>query len=575
MSHQISFVSVGFLLNVVVLANTTPSVELKYSFGEPVGDRCIGLLGDSCPTWMEPLHSDPNCCVCSRGIGEAVLCYAGNVSLESGFCMTYDSTDNTTYLAECPYSEDISITYHNLPRNRSELNQGMCHPLKRRGRVCGRCKPGYGPAVFSADVNCYRCSGPYHGWLLYFVFELVPVTIIFWFIMIFQCRGSQGSINGFLFFSQMAVYVYLFHLPEGSYPFGHTSLIVIRVFQVVYGLSNLDFFRQVVPPFCISENVTGLTMIALFYVAVVYLILLSVLSYVLIEMHARNCRLLVWLWRPLHKYYVKICRNVNPQTTLIDAFAMSLVFSYSRLLFISSALLHPTKLVTPEGKGEKLAPYFDGSIDYFSPHHLPYVLLSTCVIIVFNILPIVFLCVYPTKAFQKLLGVSCLKKFERVLRTFADAFQGCYRNGTDGKCDCRYFAGFYLLLRLITCVGNLIGAPRFMWVFPCVIFLITALLFANIRPYRNDIYNTMDSIWFSLGTAYTVCQVVIVASGVESSRHYQITLQIMLGIPLAYIVCYILHVYYCIRRSRGQHSESEDTAGVRGDQEYRLLEETA
>ena len=84
---------------------------------------------------MEPLHSDPNCCVCSRGIGEAVLCYAGNVSLESGFCMTYDSTDNTTYLAECPYSEDISITYHNLPRNRSELNQGMCHPLKRRGRV--------------------------------------------------------------------------------------------------------------------------------------------------------------------------------------------------------------------------------------------------------------------------------------------------------------------------------------------------------------------------------------------------------------------------------------------------------
>ena len=119
----------------------------------------------------------------------------------------------------------------------------------------------------------------------------------------------------------------------------------------------------------------------------------------------------MWLWRPLHKYYVKICRNVNPQTTLIDAFAMSLVFSYSRLLFISSALLHPTQLVTPEGKGEKLAPYFDGSIDYFSPQHLPYVLLSICVIIVFNILPIVFLCVYPPH-FRNCLETHALKSLK-------------------------------------------------------------------------------------------------------------------------------------------------------------------
>ena len=34
-----------------------------------------------------------------------------------------------------------------------------------------------------------------------------------------------------------------------------------------------------------------------------------------------------------------------------------------------------------------------------------------------------------------------------MLRTFADAFQGCYKDGTVGTQDCRWFSGVHLLVR--------------------------------------------------------------------------------------------------------------------------------
>ena len=67
---------------------------------------------------------------------------------------------------------------------------------------------------------------------------------------------------------------------------------------------------------------------------------------------------------------------------------------------------------------------------------------------VFAILPTLLMLLYPTRTFQKCLnccGLRCLP-----LHIFMDAFQGCYKNGTDGTRDYRYFAGLYLLFRFLT-----------------------------------------------------------------------------------------------------------------------------
>ena len=50
--------------------------------------------------------------------------------------------------------------------------------------------------------------------------------------------------------------------------------------------------------------------------------------------------------------------------------------------------------------------------------------------------------------------LGCLKIRWHALHIFADVFQGCYKNRTDGTNDYRYFAAFYLILRIIILLLN-------------------------------------------------------------------------------------------------------------------------
>ena len=53
---------------------------------------------------------------------------------------------------------------------------------------------------------------------------------------------------------------------------------------------------------------------------------------------------------------------------------------------------------------------------------------------------IILLFLYPCRCFHLRL---------LPLHAFVDAFQGCYKDGTNGTRDCRYFAGLQLVLRLL------------------------------------------------------------------------------------------------------------------------------
>ena len=562
--------------------------EPKVSNGQDRNDDSEVAGYTNCPTWTLPVANSLGRCKCGSTLGGIVKCDPEtlNISVQVGYCITYDPVKNETYAAQCPYdfnSYSKTEKYTPIPHSPFELNSAMCGSLNRQGRACGECKPGHGPGVFSADFKCYRCSGSYHGWGLYLLFELFPITLLFLFIMLCHYRCTAASINGFLFFSQLIVAIYQFYPPDGSYPFGNTSNNIIRFYLIIYGFWNLDYFRQVVPPFCVSEHITGLYMNALLYVAVFYLLLLTLLAYVLIEMHARSYRVVVCLWRPFHKYYVKVHRNVNPRNSLIDAFTTSLILSYSRLMLVSFNLLHPLTLYIPDGsKVKKSAVYYDGSIDTFSHQHVPFVVLSLTVLFIFNLLPAVFLFVYPMKLFQKILGKS--RKCTQVLHPLADNFQGCYRWGTNDKWDYRCFAGLYMILRGAVFIGHITRGPPASWLLPGLIFSILALLFANLRPYRNDIFNTVDSLLFASMVIFTVCQAIITTSGVENTLHYEIITQLIIAVPLIYITGFIFHRYiaaplnrrFCQRERQEREGEfvSEPSAGaVGGDLPYRMLEE--
>ena len=117
----------------------------------------------------------------------------------------------------------------------------------------------------------------------------------------------------------------------------------------------------------------------------------------------------------------------------------------------------------------------------------------------FVALPPLLLIAYPTITFQKMLG--CLKIRWQALHIFADVFQGCCKNRTDGTNDCRYFASFYFILRIIiifpVSVFNqtLIGLG---WTISTAVLIIGSLLFALLRPYKKNWLNILDSVILAL-----------------------------------------------------------------------------
>ena len=258
------------------------------------------------------------------------------------------------------------------------------------------------------------------------------------------------------------------------------------------GLLNLDFFRCIIPPFCISDTLTNLHVLTMEYLVALFPLFLTALTYILIQ-HARDCRVLVYLWRPFSICFAHLVRRYqwNPAESLVHVFVAFLVLSYSKFLYVSFNLLRYTQVYN--STGALVAPralYYDASVVFFSREHLPLAFLAIFLILTFIILPLLVVVLYPTRVFQKCL--NCCRIRCHAVHAFADAFNGCYKDGTNGTWDYRYFAGFYLLLRMLYLFYNQFVISNLITI--CV--TVAILLFVFCRPYKKTLFNILDSFFF-------------------------------------------------------------------------------
>ena len=77
-----------------------------------------------------------------------------------------------------------------------------------------------------------------------------------------------------------------------------------------------------VPLFLIYEFVS-----VTLYISVVYPLFLIFLTWVCIELHGRNFRPLVWLWRPFHRCFVRLRRRWDTKSDIIDVFITFVLLS--------------------------------------------------------------------------------------------------------------------------------------------------------------------------------------------------------------------------------------------------------
>ena len=314
---------------------------------------------------------------------------------------------------------------------------------------------------------------------------------------------------------------------------------------------NLDFFRLLYSPFCLHPNASTLQVLSLDYIIAAYPLALIILTYTLVRLHYHNCTLVVWLWKPFIGCFARCRRQWDIQNSLVDAFVTFFLLSYVKFLSVSFDILMPTIIWDSDFKTQEIALYYDGTVEYLRRTHLPYAVLAISVLLVFTLLPILLLCLYPCRCFQRFL--NRLNVNSQVLHTFMDTFQGCFKDGTNGTRDCRYFASIYLITRVVTYLGFMLTDVFDNTSILVAMLLTVVMLLSFFHPYKKRIYNQVDIFFL----------VIIIITVTSAWEFHDITTSftlildkayfILLPIPIAYPLCLVLN--YSVKKLRTAYTK--------------------
>ncbi len=450
-----------------------------------------------------------------------------------------------------------------LPNNISELNQYMCDPLNRKDYLCSDCKSGYGPAIVSESASCankcYSCKDTWYNVLLYLSLSFIPPTVFYLLILVFQVRLTSAPVTCFIMYSQLMVLAFYEECglePDDSV-FSHikftdsgtTLRTGTKILLTLYGVFNLDFFQYVPPPFCISSQLRPIHVFSLGYLSAFYPFLLILLTWLCVELHGRNFRPIVCLWRPFHGCFVCLKRGWNTKSDLIDVFASFFLLSYSKILY-QIVLTFDSEEITNYSltnctKSHDYVLSADLNVITFKTSN-SFVIFMMCfvvlLILLFFVFPLFLLFFYPTKILRSLLSKCMSSRILIFLNTFMEKFQCCYRDGLDGTKDMRSFSGIYFILRIIVYFAEIISRATLnldQYLTRGFVFSVTALLIALIRPYKKTYMNVVDTVLLS--HMATFCYIIASTSILNHKSPILLPLMYMM-IALPIIITFLLTV---------------------------------
>ena len=102
-----------------------------------------------------------------------------------------------------------------------------------------------------------------------------------------------------------------------------------KVVLTIYGIWNLEFFRYLIPPFCIDRHVTNIHVLMFEYISAFYPLCLVLITYILIQLHDYRWKLLVWMWKPFHMCLSHFKTTWDIKASIIHTFATFLLLSYA------------------------------------------------------------------------------------------------------------------------------------------------------------------------------------------------------------------------------------------------------
>ena len=467
---------------------------------------CSVLATDtSCPTWHYYNNSTGEC-----ECGYWLLCSSdGNqVEIRNDQCATYSGQEDDYCIGACPFTHTVNSTnrmYSEMPSNASQLDEVMCGPYNRRGLLCGECKDGYGPAVYSFDMTCANCSSLWSRYAisLYLFLQFVPTTLIFFSFVVIRFDITSGPLLGYVLFCQITITATTSHYSFiYDYILHHVSSFLKVLCDLSLTLSqfwNLQFLKAIIPPFCISEKLTGIHVNMLNLVPATYPLVLVIISCILIELQARKYRIVGILWKPFNIILSKANITAVTSDAVFHAFASFIFLSNISVMFTTYQMVNIVTIRNSTGHFQKRVLYTDPTVEWNT--NIPYVLSVAVIFIFISLIPSLLLCIYPTRVYRYLSRFLSARK-RLAITAFAEALHSCFKDGLNGTRDYRAMAGgtFFiaLLLSAISILPRKFLSDGKSHIVEIILWMILVCIVSYVKPCKSAVANVSLSFHMTI-----------------------------------------------------------------------------
>ena len=514
-------------------------------------------------------HNESLKCTCSKNY-KSIQCENKSAAIASNYWAGYINDTTPDHLLTglcvtelCNPDNCYGQPTCSLPPMADEqaLEKQICGD-SRHGRLCGRCDDNTSVYYHSASYTCGNNTSCSYGIPIYIVSELLPVTIIFLIILLFNIRITSGAVYSFVLYIQILSRINItafktIHIED------RFTQYAVDFFQIVIGVFSFEIRSG---GFCMFQTNTIMNLLMIQYATLAYAFFLVLGTILFMRIHScYSC--------------VKLCRRCgrrNIRGSIVDGLSAFLVLCYFQCAAITSCILTPSYIYKYH-EWYTTAPMFDGELDYLKGDHLWYAMPAFLCIIFILIPPPTILILEPI--LTKLFSMDCFTrtppkwyydKLRMKLMPFLDSFQACFKDRH------RYFAGLYFLYRLlfITIASIIVQGPQYYYGLVISLFMFIVPLHAFIQPYKKKWHELLEMSLFIIIISLLMITLYNFAFNRSNGTRLIIVQLILITISIGCMMVYIaIKIYQKLSalKMKNETSASHECIDVSDSLPYRLL----
>ena len=460
----------------------------------------------------------------------------------------------------CSYNGTLPKNgYNEIPismKTRGDLEKVVCGE-NRTGILCSSCIEGYSAYYHSPSYTCANTTTAHcaYGIPLYIVSELLPVTIIFTIILVFNISLTSGALNSFVFYAQVLDFLYI-----DAFRTLFETTGAVRTIHTIYSTFNLQIFYSEKLSFCLISDANSVDIYMFQYGTILYAVMLVIATVLFLRFNSCYC-------------CVKLgnrCGRRNIRGSIVDGLSAFLVLCYFQCSLITFQILTPVTLRGRGGNESQTVPLLLGDSEYFGSGHLPYAIPAVLCLIVVMLPPPCILLLEPlaTKFLSLQICPKSVKQIYNKLRLnfmpFLDSFQASFKD------QHRYFAGLYFAYRVLIPLLYLVFRETVSTCYIAVEVLLFLLVFLHIiiQPYKMRWHNLLESaflinlLFVNTITIFNYAATIWGDSESQNELVFVVWIQVLTVIlPLVYLVVYTLvSVYQKLKQFKNGYQRLDTNA---------------